>query len=186
MFGPRLAGRSCVLRPIREDELERVAAWFEDPQVTRTLLLRFPPTAAAEREWFDAVGRDPNAIAWGIEAGGSLAGTTSIRPIDWPNQHGQTGTVIADRELWGRGIGSEAMALRTEFAFTQTSLRKLNSSYLEINPASGRAQAKCGYREVGRRREQYFRDGRWVDEILTEVLREDWLKLAGERGQAAG
>jgi RimJ/RimL family protein N-acetyltransferase len=37
---------------------------------------------------------------------------------------------------------------------------------------------KCGYREVGRRKAHYFRNGRWLDEILTEVHREDWEKLS--------
>jgi RimJ/RimL family protein N-acetyltransferase len=29
---------------------------------------------------------------------------------------------------------------------------------------------------VGRFRADRFVDGRWVDEVMTEVLREDWLK----------
>jgi RimJ/RimL family protein N-acetyltransferase len=42
--------------------------------------------------------------------------------------------------------------------------------------ASGRAQAAAGYREVGRWRGDRFVDGAWIDLILTEVLREDWVK----------
>lgn len=180
MFGPRLEGRTCTLRPLREEEAPEILRWFEDPDVTRTLLRRFPPSLGMEREWLDRAGRGSDDIIWGIEVEGRLVGTCGIHAIDWMNRHGRTGTVIADRSLWGRGIGSEVMAVRTEFAFLQTTLRKLFSSYLEINPASGRAQARAGYREVGRRREQYFVDGRWVDEILTEVLRDDWLRLRAD------
>ncbi|HSR25731.1 MAG TPA: GNAT family protein, partial [Candidatus Eisenbacteria bacterium] len=50
----------------------------------------------------------------------------------------------------------------------------LKSGYLEGNEASRRAQASAGYREVGRLRHEFFRDGRWIDHILTELLREDW------------
>jgi RimJ/RimL family protein N-acetyltransferase len=78
--------------------------------------------------------------------------------------------------LWGKGIGRETMLLRTGYAFTQLPLRKLKSSYFAGNEASGRAQAAAGYGEVGRHRADRFVDGRWVDEILTEVMREDWLK----------
>ena len=184
MFGPRVTGSLCTLRPPREDEAEAMSAWIEDAEVTRTLLLRFPPGMAREREWLDQASRDADTIHWAIEVEGVLVGVSSIVHIDWPQRHAQTGTLIGNREYWGRGVGGESMRLRTGFAFTQTTLHKLNSSYLENNPASGRAQAGAGYREVGRRREQYFRDGRWVDEILTEVMREDWLALhAGEGGQ---
>jgi RimJ/RimL family protein N-acetyltransferase len=68
------------------------------------------------------------------------------------------------------------MQLRARYAFIQLPLRKLKSSYFDGNVASGRAQAAAGYREVGRFRADRFVDGRWVDEVVTEMLREDWLK----------
>ncbi|TMG07094.1 MAG: GNAT family N-acetyltransferase [Chloroflexi bacterium] len=68
------------------------------------------------------------------------------------------------------------MQLRARYAFTQLPLRKLKSAYMEGNEASGRAQAAAGYREVGRYRADRFVDGKWIDLILTEVHREDWLK----------
>jgi RimJ/RimL family protein N-acetyltransferase len=68
------------------------------------------------------------------------------------------------------------MRLRADFAFRELPLRKLQSGYLEGNEASRRAQAAAGYREVGRFHGQFFREGRWLDEILTELLREDWEK----------
>jgi RimJ/RimL family protein N-acetyltransferase len=68
------------------------------------------------------------------------------------------------------------MQLRARYAFIQLPLRKLKSSYFDGNTASGRAQAAAGYREVGRFRADRYVDGKWVDEVMTEVMREDWLK----------
>ena len=84
--------------------------------------------------------------------------------------------MLGDRAAWGKGIATEVMQLRTAFAFEQLNLHKLSSSYLDGNEASARAQARAGYREIGRMRDHCFRDGRWLDEIITEVLREDWLR----------
>jgi [ribosomal protein S5]-alanine N-acetyltransferase len=103
-------------------------------------------------------------------------GVTGIHFIDWPNQHGVTGTLIGDKTVWGKGIAGELMKLRADFAFTQTTLRKLKSGYIEGNEASRRAQMAAGYRESGRRRQEHFREGRWLDQIDTELLREDWEK----------
>lgn len=151
-----------------------MASWFENPEVTRFLKLRFPPTAEAEREFIEQIGRDPNAIWWGIEHEGRLVGGTGIHRIDWKHGHGTTGTVIADRSVWGKGLGRELMQLRAEYAFMQTPLRALRSAYLEGNVASARAQKSAGYKEVGRWHADQFVDGKWVDHILTELLREDW------------
>ncbi|MGH7870492.1 MAG: GNAT family N-acetyltransferase, partial [Candidatus Dormibacteraceae bacterium] len=102
---------------------------------------------------------------------------TCIEQIDWHNRRGITGTLIGRSESWGQGIGGELMHLRADFAFTQLPLNKLSSAYLEGNEASRRAQLAAGYKEIGRCRQEFFREGRWVDRVLTELLREEWLTL---------
>jgi RimJ/RimL family protein N-acetyltransferase len=131
-------------------------------------------TLEAERAWLQRVGDDQGMILWAIEHESRVVGTTGIGQIDWAHQHGTTGTLIGDKTVWGRGIGSEMMRLRADFAFTQLPLRKLKSAYVAGNEASRRAQEGAGYRAVGRWRRERFRGGRWLDVILTELLREDW------------
>jgi RimJ/RimL family protein N-acetyltransferase len=120
--------------------------------------------------------KDPNEVVWLVEHNSNLVGVTGIHTIDWKNGSGTTGTIIGDKSVWGKGLGREVMQLRARYAFTQLPLRKLKSAYYEGNEASARAQAAAGYREVGRYRGDVFVDGRWVDQVLTEVLREDWAK----------
>lgn len=176
MFGPVIRGKLITLRPPRPDEADVMITWFEDPEVTRFLLLQFPPGLEAEKEWLNMMSKAPNDIIWAIERDGRLIGVTGLHKIDWANQRAQTGTLIGDKSAWGQGIASEVMTLRTRYAFTQLPLRKLHSKVIDGNQASWRAQEKAGYRQVGRHREHQFRDGAWRDEILTEVLKSDWLK----------
>lgn len=180
MFGPVIQGKLVRLRPPVPEEAAAMATWFEDLEVTRFIKLRFPPSLANEKEFLDRTERDPDAIYWSIEHEGRLVGGTSIRMIDWKHGHGTTGTVIADRAVWGKGLARELMQLRAEYAFTQLPLRSLRSGYLEGNVASARAQKSAGYKEIGRWHEDRFVDGRWVDHILTELLRTDWEEARGE------
>jgi RimJ/RimL family protein N-acetyltransferase len=50
----------------------------------------------------------------------------------------------------------------------------MTSSIVE-NEASRRAAISAGYRECGRWRRHLYRDGRWHDMWLGEVLRDEWL-----------
>ncbi|HLQ60610.1 MAG TPA: GNAT family protein [Candidatus Acidoferrales bacterium] len=179
MYGPVIQGKLVRLRPPRPEEAAQMASWFEDLEVTERLLRRFPPTLAQEQEWLEKSGKDANTIIWAVEFDGRLVGVTGIHDIDWAQQHAVTGTLIGDKSAWRKGLAGELMQLRTEFAFRQLTLRKLNSGYVEGNEASWRAQRKSGYREVGRRRQEQFRDGRWLDLVMTEVLREDWAAAGG-------
>lgn len=177
MYGPLIQGKLALLRPPRPEDVALMITWFEDMEVTRYILLRNPPNLELEKEWLDKMARDPNSVLWVIEHEGHAVGTTAIMEISWKYGHGTTGTVIGDKKVWGKGLAREVMQLRAGYAFTQLPLRKLNSMYYDGNVASGRAQAAAGYKVVGHRREETFIDGKWVDAIMTEVLREDWENL---------
>ncbi len=176
MYGPVIQGKLCRLRPPRPEDAEVMSAWFEDLEATHFLQLRNPPSIEMEKEWLERTAKDPDSVIWVVEVDGRAVGTTGIREIDWKNGFGSTGTLIGDKTHWRKGIGREAMQLRARYAFMQLPLRKLKSSYFDGNVASGRAQAAAGYKEVGRHHADRFVDGRWVDLIITEVMREDWLK----------
>src|ERR1700682_1765052 len=176
MYGPVIQGKLVRLRPPKPEDAPVMATRFDGLGATRFLQLRNPPSNHMEKEWLEGTARDPDSVIWVIEVDGRAVGTTGIREIDWKNGFGTTGTLIGDKSQWGKGIGREAMQLRSRYAFVQLPLRKLKSSYFDGTEASGKAQAAAGYREVGRHRADRFVEGRWVDEIITEVLREDWVK----------
>jgi RimJ/RimL family protein N-acetyltransferase len=174
MYGPVIEGELVRLRPPRADEADAISRWFDDLEVTRFIELRHPPSVEMEKEFLDRMARDPNVVWWAVEHEGALVGGTGIHDIDWKHGSGTTGTVIADKSAWNKGLARELMQLRAEFAFMQLPLRKLKSAYVDGNVASGRAQKAAGYVEVGRFRKERFVDGEWRDMVLTEVMREDW------------
>jgi RimJ/RimL family protein N-acetyltransferase len=176
MYGPVLRGKLAVLRPPKPEEAATMTTWFEDLEVTRFIKLRNPPSLEVEKEFLDRVAKDPDHVFWAVEHEGRLVGATSIVRIDWKHGHGTTGTVIGDKKAWGKGLARELMQMRAEYAFMQLPLRTLRSGYLDGNVASARAQKAAGYREVGRWHDDHFIDGRWTDQVLTELRREDWLK----------
>jgi RimJ/RimL family protein N-acetyltransferase len=181
LFGPVLRGEKCTLRPPRKEELSIYQRWFEDPEVIYFTPGIGPLSDAKEEEWFDRVGEDPNAVQWVIEVAGKPVGFTGIGGINWRHSNGETGLVIGEKSLWRKGIASEAMKLRTAFCFRELNLHKIRTRAFMENEASKRALQKAGYRESGIQREEMFRDGRFRDIWMGEVLRDDW-----ERDQPKG
>ena len=180
MNGPVIEGKKCLLRPHRPEDAAEFIRMLADPKVNHYLARQNPPSLAGELEWIEAAAKNPNSLGWTIEIEGQCVGNVGLDGIDWHNGTGTAGIFIGEPNLWGARIASEIAQLLAEHIFTTLPLRKVKSSYLAPNMASGAVQASIGLREVGRWHEEYFRDGQWVDLVLTEVTRAEWEALRAE------
>jgi len=176
MFGPLLRGDKVTLRPARENDAEHFVRWFADMEVTRHLATRMAITLQQELEFLKRVGESKDDVWWVIDVADQAIGATGIHAINWLDANGTTGIVIGEKASWGKGYATEAMRLRTRYAFRELNLHKLMTEVDAGNEASRKALQRNGYRTVGIRREQTFREGKWRDRWLGEVLRADWEK----------
>lgn len=176
-------GQKVRLAPLeRERHFENCVRWLNDPTVTAwTLGGDFPLTRLSEEEFFQRVGRgylpeQTNEIAFAIELLDTEehVGVTGIHKLNWRHGVGETGTLIGRSSLWGRGFGTDAIAVRSRYAFEVLGLRLLTSEVLSGNDRSLRALLHGGYREVGRIPERYWKRGAYRDAILLALARDDW------------
>jgi ribosomal-protein-alanine N-acetyltransferase len=176
MLGPVIEGERVRLEPPRAEYLAAFVRWFADMEITRYLLHRTPLTAKQQEEWLEATSRDEHVVLWSIvvKESGRLIGNTALERISWRNRHAESGTVIGEKDEWGKGYASEAMRLRTAYAFCELGLEKVYTFVVATNEASRRGLERAGYRECGRSRRHYLVDGRWHDAWIGEILREDW------------
>lgn len=176
-----LRGRKVNLRPVEDSDLPRLHRWINDPEITRGTLQYLPKSEAEEREWLERMRKLPDGFLLAIETHeGRHIGSIGIFGISWRDGTANTGTLIGEKDCWGKGYATDAKMQLLNFAFHTLNLRKICSSALEFNEASWRYNMKCGYRIEGRRTLQFYRDGRYWDEILLAAFREEWLPVWSE------
>ena len=132
---------------------ENCVRWLNDPQVTAwTLIGDFPLSRVAEEEFFERMMHENQTdVTFAIETlEEEHIGVCGIHCINFRDGTATTGSLIGRRQLWGRGYGSDAIAIRTRYAFDVLGLRLLLAEVLAENIAALKALAKSGYREVGR------------------------------------
>ena len=176
MFGPLLKGERVTLRPADDSDPPRFIPWVADVEVTRYLGRRTGMALYQEVDFFKKVGESKNDVLWIIDFEGRTVGAIGIHGINWQNALGTTGILIGDKTAWRKGVASEAMELRTRYAFRELNLRKLITEVFVDNAPSRRALEKAGYRTVGVHKEHFFTGGKWHDVWIGEVLRSDWEK----------
>jgi len=97
------------------------------------------------------------------------------------------GISLGEREYWGKGYGTDAMALILYYAFEELNLRRVSLGVLAYNPRAIRAYEKAGFVVEGAERRVANKDGVRYDAWLMGILREEWLaRYMKERNQNGG
>jgi RimJ/RimL family protein N-acetyltransferase len=169
-----LVGQKVYLRPLEEGDAAVCWTWLNEPDVRRTLAARAGPnTEAMSREWIRALDfRRAMGFAIVTRADELYVGNCDLQ-INHVDRHATLGLVIGRTEQWGRGFGTETVRLLCRYAFEGLDLHKVCLSCYATNERGLRLYARVGFRPEGRRREQVFIDGCWVDEIVLGLLREE-------------
>lgn len=81
---------------------------------------------------------------------------------------------VLRRDLWGRGIVSEAVAAMLGFGFSQLGLHRIWGDADPRNVGSLRVMEKQGMRKEGHLRENWWLKGEWCDSLIYAMLERDW------------
>jgi RimJ/RimL family protein N-acetyltransferase len=176
-FPDRLDGTLVVLRPHVPENLKAFERWYSDSDVARLTRYQDGPMRRDEIERFFAarvVGPDSLALAVHVQGTERLIGTCAFSQLDGDNGSALYHITIGEKDVWGRGYGTEATRLMLEHAFTTLSLHRVALSVFEFNQRAIRSYRRVGFQVEGRAREAIWREGRWWDEITMSILEPEW------------
>ncbi len=185
-FGWR--GERVRLVPLDKDRhLENCIRWLNDPAVIGGLGTSPKPlTRLREEEFFESAAKATNAVHFAIETlDGEHIGQCGLHGIKWRIGEAVTGTFIGRTDLWGKGYASDAVAVRTRYAFHDLGLRMLISEVFGDNAGSLRALERAGYEHVGCIPERTWNAGRWHDVVWLMINRRMWEERERQRGVQA-
>ena len=172
-------GKKVILRPICENDLERFLVWENDPELAKFFSDALPIYREEERDWLRKIHKDKNNhVVFAIDTiKGKNIGSVGLHRINWISRHSSLGIMIGNKKYWSNGYGTDAMMTILEFAFNSLNFHKVNLSVLSSNPRGHRCYVKCGFVDDGCRKQQFFKNGIWVDEITMSCFQADWKQV---------
>jgi len=181
-------GQRLFLRPIEPEDEPLLRRWINDPECWRTLGRFRPVNRPREREYIEGLYRQPDEVAFGIVVRESerLIGVAGLRCSDPANRAAEFGILIGEAAFRSRGYGTEATRLVARYGFDELNLNRIGLSVCGDNRRAVRAYRRAGFREEGRRREAYFRNGRYHDELCFGLLRREWSQPSSSTASQAG
>ncbi|MEQ8603709.1 MAG: GNAT family protein [Marivibrio sp.] len=165
------------LRPIRESDAEGpYSEWINDPTVKTNLASRHDQLSVCQlKEYIRENSTRPDTAFLAVcrNAGGLHVGNLKIQNIDRQHQSASLSIVLGVTSDWGRGLGTETIAIAVRFCFEELQLRRLDAGCFSRNIASRRIFEKCGFQVEGLSRSVWMTDDGCHDAVRLGLLRSD-------------
>jgi RimJ/RimL family protein N-acetyltransferase len=178
----RVEGSRCAVRPWRLTDTDAIVKHANNPNIARQLRDRFPHpyTRRHAVEFLEHATSTEPAAHFAIEVGGeAVGGVGFVRATDVERYSAEIGYWLGEA-LWGRGITTEAVALVTDYVFTQLDILRLFALPFADNAASRRVLEKAGYSCEGILRASAVKFGEPRDQALYSRISSGWKRRSEE------
>lgn len=192
----RIEGNRIALRTLEpKDASLEYASWLNDPTVNQYLETH-STTLPQLREYIEKKDQSSSVLFFGIfwkdpapQHGGNFPaanrkeriddpasprekhiGNVKLEPINFEKSVATMGILIGDKNYWGRGVGTEATNLITDYALHTLGLREVNLGVMADNTAAIRVYEKCGYMIDHVEKKSINHDGVLYDRVWMKKL----------------
>lgn len=178
-----LVGDKVHLVPLDRANAEKARHWVNDPEINRWMLSgHIPVSVEGEEAYYAGAEKDQankTGFAFEIHAidGPRYIGNCGLHKVDLIHRHAEVGILIGQIMDHNKGYGRDAIRTLLKFGFETLGLHSIEIRHMAPNEAGAHLYRSIGFKEVGTLRQHCFLHGEWVDEVVLDMLAEDWAHL---------
>lgn len=174
----KLIGERLFLSPIRIEDADKFCQWLSDAElaINLTNFEKQFPLQHEEALLNRMIKENTQIFSIVLNEDEKLIGSCSLFDIDQADRKAELGIMIGDKSCWDKGYGSESVELILDYGFN---ILNLNNIYLKVFDYNARAlqcYKKVGFKLIGHHRQARIIMGRKYDEILMDILAEEFDK----------
>ena len=173
----KLVGEKIYLSPMNMEDAEKYVECFSDFSMTDGLgTSGNMMTLEEEKEWLEKTLKKCDLhFAIVSLAEDKLLGTCGFNEINHQHRIGTVGIFIGNEENRNHGYGAEALRLLLDYGFNYLNLNNIMLNVKSFNERAIACYQKVGFQEFGRRRQSYFLNGKYYDDVQMDILAEEFL-----------
>jgi UDP-4-amino-4,6-dideoxy-N-acetyl-beta-L-altrosamine N-acetyltransferase len=162
------------LRPFRLDDIGRVLAWRNLPEVAAYMYSDHRISESEHARWFASAMSDETKRYWIIELDGDPVGVANLYDISAAHKRAYWAFYLADQRVRGRGVGSATERFVMRHAFVDLGLDKLCCEVLATNEGVVKMHQRYGFQVDGTLRRHVIKGEDRVDVQTLSLLRDEW------------
>lgn len=163
------------LRKVNNDDCLTYHQWRNDIEVMESTSPNLDQyTLEDTQNFINMIINAPNAKGYIIEESNIPIGIISIINIDYKNRNGELIIDIGDKNMWNKGIASEAISLILEYVFNELNFHRLYLQVFDFNTSAIKLYEKFGFENEGMSKEALYRNGKWHNILSYSLLKKDY------------
>lgn len=164
-----LEGNLVNLRILEKEDLPLIAEWGNDLEFGGEFEPLEQSSLSQVVKWYENL---PHWEKWFIIE--KKDGTKIGQIVQTPSgPHVSIGFRILPGER-NKGYCTEAVRIMVDFLFLSRNIVRIESGANPENGASLKVLEKAGFKREGIARKKVFARGKWLDEVMYSILREEW------------
>ncbi len=180
-----IRGEMVVLRDARPGDVDDYVRWWDSGRQWQKWDAPWEPLPQVKDVIFrleNRLGQQPPVPRISMEVD-----TIDAHHVGWVNRYWidenagwlEVGINLPESAYWGRGLGTEALALWVEYLFEHMGLHRVGLGTWSGNERMLRVASKLGFTTEARFRQARLVDGRRFDAMRCGLLREEWESMRG-------
>ena len=167
---------SVTLRPLNVDDIDLIYEW--EANIELNVLSGWSPkrSLAAFKHKYERriIEPEDDRYTFGIQVEERLIGYVELVMIDRFERRAFISILIGEKQLWGHGIGSTALRILLDYAFTVQAMEKICAEVYGLNPRSQRLMEHVGFQREGILRQHEFHNGSRQDMHFFGILKPEF------------
>ncbi len=171
-YYPKIKGDRIFLSPISMLDIETYTKWINDARVTDSLGVSWLLyTIDRERDFLEGISKNDYHFAIVNNENDFLLGNVSLFNFHQINRTAEFGIFIGESALRKRGYGTEAGKLMIDYGFNTLNLNNIMLRVFAFNEAAIKCYEKIGFKKMGVRRNAYYVNGKYHDEVYMDIIK---------------
>ena len=172
----KIIGERIYLSPVSAEDMEQYTTWINDSRVSDGLG-NSSQVFSVEREKtvLEEMSNSGYNFAIVRAADDVLLGNASLFDINQMHRNAQCGLFIGEVENRNKGYGQEALKLLLNYGFNTLNLNNVMLKVFSFNEMAISCYKKVGFRMIGQRRNSFFLNGKYHNDVFMDILAEDFI-----------
>ena len=156
------------LRRLRKSDLDRTWEWMHRRDINDKIGVQIPFTKEQQQQWYKRLQKDKSKIVFAIcgVIDSKHIGNVSLDMIDSRHNNARFSIFIADKDVRGMGLGSEALSLLELYAHKELNLHKIWCKTDTNDSKVLRFYESLGFQQEAILKEHELKNGKYIDKII--------------------